>query len=239
MIANAAIPRSLSDAIGERYQQLVTPDNCYVAVRSSVAVRDTGISSFPGMMDTYHYVRGVDEVIAKVLQCWASLWSSRAAYLRHHKGISHDQGIIAPVVQLMVSPETAGVLFTANPVTKDRGEVIIEVQLGIGRIGVSGRSMNDYFILDKSSLEVRKKKIANKTLMVVMDGGRGSGRIGGAGAERRFNFVHNFVRCSTCRTRRGRQDGRGPLRIQRRYRIGHQGPQLFILQARKIRELTN
>ncbi len=53
MIANAAIPRSLSDAIGERYQQLVTPDNCYVAVRSSVAVRDTGISSFPGMMDTY------------------------------------------------------------------------------------------------------------------------------------------------------------------------------------------
>ncbi len=177
MIANAAIPRSLSDAIGERYQQLVTPDNCYVAVRSSVAVRDTGISSFPGMMDTYHYVRGVDEVIAKVLQCWASLWSSRAAYLRHHKGISHDQGIIAPVVQLMVSPETAGVLFTANPVTKDRGEVIIESNWGLGKSVVSGRSMNDYFILDKSSLEVRKKKIANKTLMVVMDGGRGSGRI--------------------------------------------------------------
>lgn len=237
MIAGAAIPSSLSDAIGKRYRELVTPDNCYVAVRSSVAVRGTTISSFPGMMDTYHYVVGEDDVIAKVRECWASLWSSRAAYLRHHKGIPHDAGIIAPVVQLMVNPETAGVLFTANPVTKDQGEVIIEANWGLGESVVSGRSMNDCFILDKSSLAIRKKKIAPKTLMVVMDGGRGSGRIEVPVPSERSNLP-------TLSDVQLAELGAVGKTIESHYGFGvdiewaYQGPQLFILQARRIRELT-
>jgi pyruvate,water dikinase len=177
MIAGATIPAALSDAIAAHYRALVTADNRYVAVRSSVAVRGTAISSFPGMMDTYHFIVGEEDVIAKVRECWASLWSSRAAHLRHHKRIPHDKGIIAPIVQLMVNSDTAGVLFTANPVTKDRGEMIIEANWGLGESVVSGRSMNDYFVLDKASLATRQRKIAKKTLMVVMDDSRGSGRI--------------------------------------------------------------
>ena len=176
-ILAATVTRSWAVATRSSSRALVTADNRYVAVRSSVAVRGTAISSFPGMMDTYHFIVGEEDVIAKVRECWASLWSSRAAHLRHHKRIPHDKGIIAPIVQLMVNSDTAGVLFTANPVTKDRGEMIIEANWGLGESVVSGRSMNDYFVLDKASLATRQRKIAKKTLMVVMDDSRGSGRI--------------------------------------------------------------
>lgn len=177
LIASARIPAQLSREICKQYAALVTPANRYVAVRSSVAVQDTAISSFPGMMDTYHYVLGEDQVLEKVRECWASLWSSRAAHMRHHKRIPHQKAVIAPIVQLMVNSSTAGVLFTANPVTKDRNEILIEANWGLGESVVSGKSMNDYFVLDKSSLTIRQKKIAHKTLMVVADDGRGCGRI--------------------------------------------------------------
>jgi pyruvate,water dikinase len=177
LIAAARIPEPLGDSIRRHYAALVTPNNRYVAVRSSVAVKDTAISSFPGMMDTYHYVIGEDQVLEKVRECWASLWSSRAAHVRHHKHIPHPKAVIAPIVQLMVNSETAGVLFTANPVTKDKNEILVEANWGLGESVVSGKSMNDYFVLDKSSLAVRQRKIAHKTLMVVADDGRGSGRM--------------------------------------------------------------
>ena len=177
LIACARIPDELSREIRESYAGLVTPNNRYVAVRSSVAVRDTAISSFPGMMDTYHYVLGEDQVLEKVRECWASLWSARAAYMRHHKRIPHQKAVIAPVVQLMVNSETAGVLFTANPVTKDKNEMIVEANWGLGESVVSGKSMNDYFTLNKNTMTVRQRKIANKTIMVVADDGRGCGRI--------------------------------------------------------------
>jgi len=177
LIASTRIPEQLSRDICGSYAALVTPTNRYVAVRSSVAVQDTSISSFPGMMDTYHYVLGEDQVIEKVRECWASLWSTRAAHMRHHKRIPHHKAIIAPIVQLMVNSETAGVLFTANPVTKDKSEVLIEANWGLGESVVSGKSMNDYFAIDKATLAVRQRKIAHKTLMTVADEGRGSGRI--------------------------------------------------------------
>lgn len=177
LIERARIPASLERDIVDRYEKLSANGSKYVAVRSSVAVRETSVSSFPGMMDTYHYVLGAQEVLARVRECWASLWSARAAYLRHHKRIANHNAIIAPVVQLMVNPDTAGVLFTANPVSKNTGEVVIEANWGLGESVVSGRSMNDYYIVDKATREIRNRKIALKTLMVVMDESKGRDRV--------------------------------------------------------------
>ena len=112
-------------------------------------------------MDTYHYILGEDQVIEKVRECY-SLWSTHAAYMRHHKRIPHQKAVIAPVVQLMVNSDTAGVLFTANPVTKDKTEVMIEANWGLGESVVSGKSMNDYFVLDKATLTVRKKRLLTR-----------------------------------------------------------------------------
>jgi pyruvate,water dikinase len=235
-MASVGIPSLLSRDICDQYSALVTPNNRFVAVRSSVAVKDTAISSFPGMMDTYHYVLGEDQVLEKVRECWASLWSARAAYMRHHKRIPHQKAIIAPVVQLMVNSDTAGVLFTANPVTKDKTEVMIESNWGLGESVVSGKSMNDYFVLDKATLTVRDKKIAHKTVMVVADDGRGSGRIElPVPAERAM-----LTTLSDAQLLELAEFGR---RIEAHYGFNvdvewaYEGGRLFILQARKIRDM--
>jgi pyruvate,water dikinase len=176
LITSAAIPGDLEHDIRQRYRTLVSGDNKFVAVRSSVAVKDSPISSFPGMMDTYHYVLGEAEVLEKIRECWASLWTARAAFARYQKKISHERGLIATVIQLMVNADTAGVLFTANPITKATNEIVIESNWGLGESVVSGRSMNDFYVLDKESLAVKQQKIARKTVMVTMDQEKGFGR---------------------------------------------------------------
>jgi pyruvate, water dikinase len=176
MITAATIPADLEQDVLEHYRALVSGDNKFVAVRSSVAVKDSPISSFPGMMDTYHYVLGEAEVLEKIRECWASLWTARAAFARYQKNVAHDRGLIATVIQLMVNADIAGVLFTANPVSKATHEVVIESNWGLGESVVSGRSMNDFYVLDKDSLSIKQQKIAHKTVMVTMDYDRGSGR---------------------------------------------------------------
>jgi pyruvate,water dikinase len=176
LITSATIPADLEQDILAHYRALVSGDNRFVAVRSSVAVKDSPISSFPGMMDTYHYVLGEVEVLEKIRECWASLWTARAAFARHQKNIPHERGLIACVIQLMVNADVAGVLFTANPVSKAANEVVIESNWGLGESVVSGRSMNDFYVLDKDSLSLKQKKIAHKTMMVTMDQEKGSGR---------------------------------------------------------------
>jgi phosphoenolpyruvate synthase/pyruvate phosphate dikinase len=177
MIVAAALPDDLRSEIVDRYRALVSPANPYVAVRSSVAVKDSPISSFPGLMDTYHYVLGEDDVIGRIRECWASLWTARAAFGRHRQGIAHDRGLIAPVVQLMVNADVAGVLFTANPISGSVDEIVIESNWGLGESVVSGRSMDDFFVLNKSDLSTRERRIARKNVMVTMDAAKGSGRI--------------------------------------------------------------
>ena len=176
LIASAPIPDDLSSELVASIRELVGLDNPFVAVRSSVAVKDSDISSFPGMMDTFHYVKGHADIIEHVKMCWASLWTLRATFNRMHKGIDHKLGLIAPIIQRMVNPEAAGILFTANPITGNRDEMVIESNWGLGESVVSGKSMNDFFLIDKSDLTMKTKQIAKKTLMVCFDNEKGCGR---------------------------------------------------------------
>ena len=150
LIDGAPIPDDLDAEIREAIDALIAEPGTLVAVRSSVAVKGTSISSFPGMMDTYHYLRGEQEIVDHIRLCWASLWTARATFDRHHKGIAHDLALIAPTVQKMVHSEVAGVLFTANPITGSRDEIVIESNWGLGESVVSGKSMNDFYVIDKS-----------------------------------------------------------------------------------------
>ncbi len=176
MIVSALIPPDLEDDIRHQYRKLIRGKEKFVAVRSSVAVRDSPISSFPGMMDTYHFVPNEPEVLSKIRECWASLWTARAAFTRHRKQIPHERGLIAAVVQLMVHADTAGVLFTSNPITHAAGEMVIEANWGLGESVVSGQSMNDFYVIDKERLSVKQKTISPKTMMVTIDEAAGAGR---------------------------------------------------------------
>ena len=236
LIADADIPADLETEIRERYRALVAGGRGYVAVRSSVAVKDSPVSSFPGMMDTYHYVLGEPEVVARIRECWASLWTGRAAFARQRQGIAHDRGLIAPVVQLMIDADTAGVLFTANPITQATTEIVIESNWGIGESVVSGKSMNDFFVLDKESLATRERRIARKNLMVTMDDGTGSGRVERPVPPERAGepTLTDAQLAELAQTSKRIEDHFGfPVDVEWAYEAGT----LYVLQARRIRNL--
>jgi pyruvate,water dikinase len=232
MIVSARIPEDLEAEILEGYRTLSGADE-QVAVRSSVAIRDSSISSFPGMMDTYHYISGEREVLEGVRECWGSLWTARAAFARHAKGISHDRGLIAPLIQVMVDADCAGVLFTANPITQTTSEIVVESNWGIGESVVSGRSLNDFFVLAKDSLSVEQSKIARKTIMVTKDHSAGSGRkereVPLARATRPTLSDSQLVELGQTGKRIEQHFG-FPVDVEWAYRNGT----LFILQARRI-----
>lgn len=175
LIIDAAMPPDIEKEIIENYTSLSGGEQePFVAVRSSVAVKDSPISSFPGMMDTFHYIRGGKNVVEKVKGCWASVWSGRAAFARHSKGIEHMKAIIAPTVQLMVNPEVAGVLFTVNPISGAKDEIVIEANWGLGETVVCGKCQSDLYIMSKKPFKIRDKKIARKEQTFIQAKGGGA-----------------------------------------------------------------
>jgi pyruvate,water dikinase len=174
LIETAEMPPGVKEQIIENYRNLVEDEpEPYVAVRSSVAVRDSAISSFPGMMDTFHYLRGGKTIVSYVKKCWASVWSARAASARRKKGVEHSKAIIAPIVQNMVNARSAGVMFTLNPLNGDPSRVVIEGSWGLGESVVSGAVTPDRFILDKVLFEINERAISTKNVEYVFDPQKG------------------------------------------------------------------
>lgn len=235
MIVEARLPDDLRSEILARYRSLVSPANPYVAVRSSVAVQDSPISSFPGLMDTYHYVLGEVDLMARIRECWASLWTARAAFGRHRQGIAHDRGLIAPVIQLMVNADVAGVLFTANPISGSTDEIVIESNWGLGESVVSGRSMDDFFVLAKADLSTKERRIARKNVMVTMDAAKGSGRIELPVPPERANepTLSDAELLELGRTSRTVEDHFG-FNVDMEWAF--QDGLLYVLQARRVRQ---
>lgn len=238
LITKAEIPHDLFQEIRETIEELNTPEESFVAVRSSVAVKDSPISSFPGMMDTYHYLKGEAEIVEHIRKCWGSLWTGRATMSRRHKGVDHSLGLIAPIVQKMVHSEVAGVLFTANPITSNRDEIVIEANWGLGESVVSGKSMNDFFVLDKSPLQLKDKKISKKTLMISFDEEKGYGR-------KEMAIAPDKMDAATLSDEQTEQLGEIGLKIEEVFGFpqdiewAYEKGEPFVLQSRNIRTLKD
>ena len=237
LVVSATLPADLETEIVSAYRGLAGDRNRYVAVRSSVGVKDSPISSFPGLMDTYHYVLGEAEVLKRTRECWASLWTARAAFVRHEQEIAHERGLIAPVVQVMVNAHTAGVLFTANPVTSARDEIVVEANWGIGESVVSGAAVADHFVLDKETLGVKTARIASKNVMVTIDEERGAGR-----AER--PVPEELASTPTLSGAQLEELGGAGRLIEEHFGFeadvewAYEGGELYVLQARRVRNLA-
>ena len=128
------------DEIGDAYE-LLAEKNMPVAVRSSATAEDLPDMSFAGQQDTYLNVIGRDSVVEAVLDCWASLWTPRAMSYRHEMGIANEDVAMAVVVQLMIPSDVSGILFTANPATGERSEIIVNASFGHGEAIVGGLSL--------------------------------------------------------------------------------------------------
>src|SRR5690606_26320774 len=93
-------------------------------------------------------VVGEEALVDAVRRCWGSLWTDRAIAYRHKRDLDSAGVRMAVVVQRMVPAETAGVLFTANPVSGDRGEIVVGASRGLGGAVVSGAVTPDHYVLD-------------------------------------------------------------------------------------------
>ena len=143
-----------------------------VAVRSSATAEDLPGASFAGQQDTYLNVIGPEAVLAHVTRCWASLFTERAVTYRSRNGIDHRTVAMAVVVQRMVSPTVAGVLFTADPVTSHRKVTHVEATFGLGEALVSGRVNTDVYQVRDDAVVART--IVTKPVAVVPDSGGGT-----------------------------------------------------------------
>ena len=145
-----------------------------VAVRSSANAEDLPGLSFAGQQETYLNVRGADEVVAAVKNCWASLWTAQAISYRHQNGIDQDSVAMAVVAQIMVASEVSGILFTANPATGERSEIIINASFGLGEAVVSGQVTPDTYIVDRETLKPKETIIGPKAQKIISDGEQGT-----------------------------------------------------------------
>lgn len=155
LIEEAPIPPGVDAAVRKTYQAMGA--DVPVAVRSSATAEDLPFASFAGQQDSYLDVVGAAAVVEAVRRCWASLWSERAVAYRSGNGISNRDVGLAVVVQAMVDAATAGVLFTANPVTGTRTETVINASQGTGQAVVSGAVNPDQFVLDTATAVVTQR----------------------------------------------------------------------------------
>ena len=148
LIKKGKLPENVINEVKSAYKKL--GENTPVAVRSSATFEDLADASFAGQQETYLNVRGEEEILARILDCYASLWGDRAIIYRAGKGYNQLLAAMAVVIQEMVESEKAGVLFTANPVTGNINEMQINASYGLGESVVSGRVTADSYIVDKS-----------------------------------------------------------------------------------------
>ena len=118
-----------------------------MAVRSSATAEDLPDLSFAGQQDTYLNVIGENALLKAVVRCWGSLWTARAIGYRARNGIGQNDVALAVVVQAMIPSEAAGVLFTVNPLSGKRTEIVIDATLGLGEALVSGKVEPDHYVV--------------------------------------------------------------------------------------------
>ena len=142
-IEGIAIPDDLAAAITRALARL--GEQAAYAVRSSATAEDLPTASFAGQQDTYLNVVGPAAILQHVSRCWASLFTERAVTYRRRNGIDHRTVHMAVVVQQMVFPQAAGILFTADPVTGNRKVATVDAGFGLGEALVSGLVNPDVF----------------------------------------------------------------------------------------------
>lgn len=163
------ITEEIADEILSAYASLVGIDEqARSVVRSSATAEDLAQASFAGQHRTYYYVASAN-LLEVIRQCWASLWSVEAAVYRAAHGINHRVVAMAVIVQRMIRSEVSGVAVTADPITLDRQTIVIESNWGLGAAMMDGRVTADRHIVDRLTLQVRDRRIAEKRLMIPAD----------------------------------------------------------------------
>ncbi|ASR34484.1 phosphoenolpyruvate synthase [Prauserella marina] len=171
-VEGAALPAALVAEISEALAPF--GERAAFAVRSSATAEDLPTASFAGQQDSYLNVVGADEVILRIRRCWASLFTARAVTYRLRNGFGQRSVRMAVVVQRMVFPDAAGILFTADPVTSNRKVATVGAAWGLGEALVSGTASGDVYTVRDD--EVVGTSVATKRVAVRAVAGGGTER---------------------------------------------------------------
>jgi pyruvate,water dikinase len=174
LIEGQSLPSWLADAVSDAQARLEARTGrgaaLRVAVRSSAVGEDGHAASFAGQYETYLGVSGADEVLRHIAKCWASGYSAHALdYRRRFGGSSplraHD---LAVGVLELVDARSAGVAFTLDPVTGDRGRLVVEANWGLGESVVSGQVTPDYWTVERDSGRIVERRVGAKLVWSVL-----------------------------------------------------------------------
>jgi len=171
MIIGTEMPATIKSEILKAYDEMAGKDSTkalFVAVRSSATMEDSEQASFAGMNATFLNVRGREDLIRKVKECWASLYGARVISYRAKKEF-YDEPVIAVVVQKMVNSDKAGVMFTANPRNNNLNSLVIEGAFGLGEVVVGGLVSPDYYEVEKSGLKLKDARVSHKNFKIIRD----------------------------------------------------------------------
>jgi pyruvate,water dikinase len=150
-------------ALSARYGQPEPP----VAVRSSAADEDGAAASFAGQHETYLNVVGADAIAEAVARCWESASSERALAYRRQQGLSAERVNLAVLVQALIQADVAAVVFSANPLTGDRDEVVVNASWGLGESIVGGTVTPDTYVVRKADGALLSSIVGDKARMTV------------------------------------------------------------------------
>ena len=170
IIKKAPVSEPLAIEIMKSYKQLSGAGglgNVPVAVRTSATSEDTLDASFAGQGETFLNVIGESNVIKRVRDCWASLFTPRSIFYQVKKHYDHFKIGVAVPVQKLVQSEISGIMFTVNPVSNNKNQIIIETVWGLGEYIVQGRVTPDQIILDKSNWTVVSKTQASQDVQLI------------------------------------------------------------------------
>ncbi|SHG23709.1 rifamycin-inactivating phosphotransferase [Streptoalloteichus hindustanus] len=168
-VEGVSIPNDLAAAITRAHAQL--GEEAAYAVRSSATAEDLPTASFAGQQDTYLNVVGPAAILQHVSRCWASLFTERAVIYRLREGIDHRAVQMAVVVQRMVFPDAAGILFTADPVTGNRKVSTVDASFGLGEALVSGLVNPDVFKVRDGEVVARTIAAKQRAVRALPAGG--------------------------------------------------------------------
>jgi len=163
LIEEVIVSAELEKEILEHFRKLKTK---FVAVRSSATAEDSKTASWAGELETYlNVTRG--NIIESVKKCWVSLFTPRAIFYRFEKGLYQEKISVAVVVQKMIASEVSGVCFTVHPVTRDKGQMVIEACFGLGEALVSGQITPDTYVIHKKDLSILEVNVSEQEFAMV------------------------------------------------------------------------
>jgi len=173
LILRAPIPGELAHAIIAHYLKLGKGlSQALVAVRSSATAEDLPDASFAGQQETYLNVKGEANVVQKVRACWASLFEARAIFYRAEKDFDHFKVGIAVPVQKMIQSDVSGIMFTVNPITNDKNQIVVEAIWGLGEKIVQGAYTPDHYLVQKQTWKILQKQVNPQTKELILKGSK-------------------------------------------------------------------